>query len=168
MTDARLKRIHQAAMNHARKYGYDTQECEDFAQEATLLIHENPARRIDLLFIDYLRETFGDNRHTGKRSTAKKSILNMRGSLDTVNEDDLMVNPQFDLDFNRYQNLLTQTDRTIITLLYKWDFTLGEVGECLGVSESRVSQMLTELKKKLPAKLERLAYSKHLTPLICS
>ena len=39
---------------------------------------------------------------------------------------------------------LNSTLRAVMVLTYEWGFTLKEIGHCLGVSESRVSQMHSE------------------------
>jgi RNA polymerase sigma factor for flagellar operon FliA len=45
--------------------------------------------------------------------------------------------------------LLTQREREIAVLLYVKSMTLAEIGEIMGVSESRVCQIHTQMKKKL-------------------
>lgn len=173
MNNNTILQIRSEALKYAARHGFGHQECEDFAQEASYSVWENPSRHIEFLFVDYLRREFGrvyDGKHNESGQMKTKTRLSY-GDLDVAqqtDEDAFMTNSKFDLDFSTYQDLLDTQERTIITLLYKWDFTLSEVGECLGVSESRVSQRLVDIKRKLPLKLERLSYSKHLTPEICS
>jgi RNA polymerase sigma factor for flagellar operon FliA len=54
---------------------------------------------------------------------------------------------------------LPERERTVITLYYYEELTLREIGEVLGVTESRVSQLHTKailrLKAKLQGSLER-------------
>ena len=50
--------------------------------------------------------------------------------------------------------VLDEKDRLLIVLYYHEELTLREIGEILGVSESRVSQMHTEMIKRLHYKLE--------------
>ena len=45
--------------------------------------------------------------------------------------------------------LLTQREREIAVLLYVKSMTLAEIGEIMGVSESRVCQIHTQMKKTL-------------------
>jgi RNA polymerase sigma factor for flagellar operon FliA len=49
---------------------------------------------------------------------------------------------------------LSDKDRLLIVLYYHEELTLREIGDILGVSESRVSQMHTEMIKRLHYKLE--------------
>lgn len=44
---------------------------------------------------------------------------------------------------------MTVVERVITILQVKWGMTIDEIGEVLGVSESRVSQITTKLKAKL-------------------
>ncbi len=48
---------------------------------------------------------------------------------------------------------LTQREREVVVLLYVKGMTLAEIGTILGVSESRVCQIHTQLKKRLRASL---------------
>jgi RNA polymerase sigma factor for flagellar operon FliA len=52
-------------------------------------------------------------------------------------------------------NGLSERDRQVAVLLYVNNFTLREIGDVLGVSESRVCQIHGQLKKKLRAQLEQ-------------
>lgn len=52
---------------------------------------------------------------------------------------------------------LPERDRLIISLYYVEELNLKEIGEILGVSESRVSQLLSAIAKKLRAQLDPAA-----------
>ena len=84
----------------------------------------------------------------------------------TVERGDTLVSSDLDRDpehqamksaakarFRRAFANLNERERTIAVLLYVKDMTLWEVGEVLGVTESRVSQLHTGLRKKLRAEL---------------
>ena len=55
--------------------------------------------------------------------------------------------------FRRAFARLNERERTIAVLLYVKEMTLWEVGEVLGVTESRVSQLHSALRKKLREEL---------------
>ncbi len=57
---------------------------------------------------------------------------------------------------------MTDRDRLLVVLYYHEELTLREIGAILGVSESRVSQMHTEMAKRLQYKVERVG--KHRKP----
>jgi RNA polymerase sigma factor for flagellar operon FliA len=55
--------------------------------------------------------------------------------------------------FRRAFSRLPQRQREIAVLLYVKELTLREIGDVLGVSESRVCQIHTELKRSLRSTL---------------
>ncbi len=56
--------------------------------------------------------------------------------------------------FRRAFEVLPQREREVVVLLYVRNLTLREIGEILGVSESRVCQIHSQLKRKLRQNLE--------------
>ena len=52
---------------------------------------------------------------------------------------------------------LTQRERRVVELYYYRDLNFKEIGEILGVTESRVSQIHTRMKEKLEVQLQALA-----------
>ena len=76
--------------------------------------------------------------------------------VDTLTADDMTTNPEHAASlgdakerFRRAFGRLPQRQREIAILLYVRELTLREIGEVLGVSESRVCQIHTELKRSL-------------------
>ncbi len=76
--------------------------------------------------------------------------------LDTIASDDERLDPEHatatDAAKGRFREAfaqLTKREREIAVLLYVKSMTLAEIGEILGVSESRVCQIHTQMKKKL-------------------
>jgi len=72
--------------------------------------------------------------------------------------DETAASPPETLERQELLGLLREAmgekDRLLIVLYYHEELTLREIGEILGVSESRVSQMHTEMIKRLHYKLE--------------
>jgi RNA polymerase sigma factor for flagellar operon FliA len=80
--------------------------------------------------------------------------------LDTLTSDDLGADPEHVTSvtdakhrFRRAFSRLPKRQREIAVLLYVKELTLREVGDVLGVSESRVCQIHTELKRSLRSSL---------------
>jgi RNA polymerase sigma factor for flagellar operon FliA len=80
--------------------------------------------------------------------------------IDTLPADDATCDPEHvsalgdaKERFRRAFARLPNRQREIAVLLYVKELTLREIGEVLGVSESRVSQIHTELKRTLRAAL---------------
>jgi RNA polymerase sigma factor FliA len=80
--------------------------------------------------------------------------------VDTLTTDDMTTDPEHATSlgdakdrFRRAFGRLPARQREIAVLLYVNELTLREIGEVLGVSESRVSQIHTELKRSLRSTL---------------
>ena len=76
--------------------------------------------------------------------------------LDTIASEDERLDPEHasatDAAKDRFREAfanLSQREREIAVLLYVKSMTLAEIGEIMGVSESRVCQIHTQMKKKL-------------------
>ncbi|MFL6037328.1 MAG: sigma-70 family RNA polymerase sigma factor, partial [Gaiellaceae bacterium] len=79
--------------------------------------------------------------------------------IDTI-EDDLGPNPQSALDETEMREAiadaisrLPEREKLVVTLYYYEELTLREIGEVLGVTESRVSQLHTKAILRLKARL---------------
>lgn len=106
-------------------------------------------------------------------SDAKSSILLSDSSFKSVNEDDEETNfleeiPDDSQDFlgeileNEKQEYLAkvisnlkENKRTVLVLYYYENLNFKEIGQVLGVSESRISQIHSELIKELKTKMNR-------------
>jgi RNA polymerase sigma factor for flagellar operon FliA len=79
--------------------------------------------------------------------------------IDTI-EDDLGPNPQSALDETEMREAIAEAisrlperEKLVVTLYYYEELTLREIGEVLGVTESRVSQLHTKAILRLKARL---------------
>lgn len=68
-------------------------------------------------------------------------------------KDDTAIDPAFELQKKDSRNLITRSlgrlERMIVTLYYYEQLTMRQIGKALNISESRVSQIHTELLKQL-------------------
>ncbi len=68
-------------------------------------------------------------------------------------KDDAAIDPAFELQKKDSRNLITRSlgrlERMIVTLYYYEQLTMRQIGKTLNISESRVSQIHTELLKQL-------------------
>jgi RNA polymerase sigma factor for flagellar operon FliA len=86
--------------------------------------------------------------------TAVASIDELGGVVDTVPPcDDLLDDEQTRAALVRAVSELPERDRIVIALYYFEGLTLSEIGQVLGVTESRVSQLHTRIATRLRAKL---------------
>jgi RNA polymerase sigma factor for flagellar operon FliA len=81
--------------------------------------------------------------------------------IDTLHSDDLDSNPEHSAmrsdakaRFRQAFERLPERERKVAVLLYVYNLTLREIGEILGVTESRVCQIHGQITKKLRAELE--------------
>jgi RNA polymerase sigma factor FliA len=80
--------------------------------------------------------------------------------MDTIAASDARLDPEQSAEsqaakekFRRAFDGLPQREREVAVLLYVKNLTLREIGEILGVSESRVCQIHSQLKRTLKAQL---------------
>jgi RNA polymerase sigma factor for flagellar operon FliA len=80
--------------------------------------------------------------------------------IETLESDDLDADPEHQVvreearaKFRRAFERLSPREREVAVLLYVQNLTLREIGEVLEVSESRVSQIHSQLKKRIRERL---------------
>lgn len=116
---------------------------DDFVQFTLEALLRGRKATVAQLFIDFVRQEFGDNRAKENRE------FKFNNSVEWEEYMDQEVLDQHDLDFTRIVDKFEGTDRSILILHYVWGMTLKEIGYAIGVTESRVCQMKTEIDKKL-------------------
>ena len=89
-------------------------------------------------------------------------ILLQEGELDGMHEDGASgsLEPSRDLEDERFQKALAdaianlpERERLVLALYYDEELNLKEIGEVLGVSESRVSQLHSQCAARLRGRL---------------
>lgn len=156
MTDDEAKHFLTRAKYVAKKYGY-YQLADDFAQEVLLAFIENPNRKstVDQLFIDYLRSTYG---RPGTPGYEQRYALACPISLDIQSEDhpslyDVIGSAESDSRSEQStwecSRLFEGREAMIYALYFIEQMTESEIGSTLGITESRVSQILKNMKKEI-------------------
>lgn len=128
---------------------HDEQLTEDFTQIVLLANFNGRKASVGQLLIDFLRQEFGDNRYNRNRNLKFANLISMEEYMDTG------VMDYKEDEFLEIIDLFEGDNRTVLMLLYKWGFSMKEVGEVLGVTESRVCQIHKELSKRLVNKMAR-------------
>lgn len=156
MDDATIRKLSRRAQYVARKY-WHPDEAEDIAQSVLLSYLKNPESKqtVEQVVIDYLRQNGGRTRGGAHRIC----LLDGHHSDEEI---DLFV---FDKSarssgeqlsgFERYLVGFETKDRCIAVLRYVWGLTEKEIGFCLGLTESRISQRLCGLKTRLEKVIEK-------------
>lgn len=151
MTDEELEKIRKRAKQKAKQYRL-SHEADDFGSYATVKTLEGAKGSIDQLWIDYLRENYGDT-----RSEYRKDQKRLYPK--TVTDRSLLVAPDStdaNVDFGFIQRFLcdnggwfSSRDRAVMTLKYQWSLSNTEIAEAFGITVSRVSQILGELETRI-------------------
>jgi RNA polymerase sigma factor (sigma-70 family) len=154
LTRAQFESISRAAKATARKGGYG-HLADDFAQEACIALARGRKASIDQLFVDFLRTEYG---RTGVYSTpggrAKAAArhgsvefnteLHQRSTLDTPDAglDGACGDQEFERLFRIARVVLDEFELAVFEAAYGQLKPQAEIGEQIGVSASRVSQIL--------------------------
>lgn len=169
MTEEEIKKFQKRARHVATKSGY-RELADDFAQEIFVEFLQNPDRgaTVDQLFIDYLRRTHGrpgtpggDARiyarnHTvsidewvdGESKEIQLPASSTIGDIDECSRYDFECS-RYDFDIGRLALLFGGREAEIFTLYFVEHWTEKTIGKLIGVSESRVSQILKGMKKEI-------------------
>ena len=117
---------------------------EAVAKEAGLSVEElcETERALNMASWTSLDDEADDEGHSAASLVVDRSA---KSPLETIEREELL---------ELLRGVLDEKDRLLIVLYYHEELTLREIGEILGVSESRVSQMHTEMIKRLHYKLE--------------
>lgn len=127
---------------------------DDFTQYAVEHLLNGRKATMKQLFVDFIRQELGDSRASGDalyKTGAPKKIKQF-----TLWEEymDKSAEDKHNFDYNAIVDKLEGPQRTMLVLYYEWGFELKEIGKALGVSESRVSQVLKQLNVDLKKKLK--------------
>ena len=117
---------------------------EDFAQTFLLWVCEGKKPRVHTGFIDFLRKYINDKRfkYGHERIGERMKWLDIEGihappSLDNSPEDDYE-------DKHRFDWILKERDRHVCIMYGQFGMTLLEIAKGLGVSESRIHQIVRQ------------------------
>lgn len=138
-----LIKLRTRAVKYATKKGY-REFCEDFASYCLIHRLTHKGLKLEFLWVDYLRETFGDIRSVyGKmKSNVNRYALQISHRLEM---------PKHHAEYHQIaEDLgLKGRDKSIFLLYFEWEMNLKEVGQVLDITECRVSQLLSAIIKQL-------------------
>jgi len=150
----RSLRRDERAIANARETFFALHEREPDREELAARVGMTPAELTSRLDQVALAEVGSLNRVV--RSDESATIER----IDTVESADADFNPTLCAErreakdrFRKAFGRLSRTEREVAVLLYVEDWTLRDIGDRLGVSESRVSQIHTQLRRRLHEQL---------------
>jgi len=131
--EKRIKLIEKAAK---RFIFISSEQREEFILFAIYKFYCGRKTSLRNLYVDFLRNTIADTRIS--TYDKKKSIL----AFNSLYSENLGKKKARKEDFFDYlPNTLTQIQRAVIVLYFWWGFNNTEIGVCIGVCESRISQI---------------------------
>lgn len=145
-----MEAVRVKAMMIARQKGYG-EYAEDFASFAVLKRVEGyrvGTSHLDHDFVDFMRETFGRSIQRGKESAFAKSKLMGNMYYEELSHD---VEQKQDFDWDEViEGLkLSEKERAIFIIHFRFGFNLKLCGYVFGVTESRSCQIVAEVIKKI-------------------
>jgi RNA polymerase sigma factor FliA len=167
-------RIHGAVLDELRRRDWAPRSLRRLerdmlrAQETFTGAHGRPPTRAELAsMMNMTTAELSDKEYEIRRSdlTSLSSLAVTDGEgdiqlIETLESDDLRADPEHYLareearaKFRRAFERLSPREREVAVLLYVKNLTLREIGEVLEVSESRVSQIHSQLKKRIRERL---------------
>lgn len=160
MTNQEIEKFQKRARYVAAKRGYP-ELADDFAQELLLSFVEKPDRgaTIDQLFVDYLREHYGDARSAS--GAARSFALRESISLDAAGCEgeesytlhDRIGSPEpvseLELSHRECSLLFGGRKAEIYQAYFVEELTEQTIGKALDITESRVSQILGSMKREM-------------------
>jgi RNA polymerase sigma factor (sigma-70 family) len=139
------RKIERSAKAYAAKQGYSN-ESEDFAQEVLLYAFQKETEKVYIKnrFIDYLRKTKGDARN----KCHKDRVVSLSNDFDAGIIEDEKERRESKICLNPALVLNLSADELFILKLSEQGWQYKEIAFLYGVSDSRISQRMTELRRK--------------------
>jgi RNA polymerase sigma factor FliA len=168
-------RIHGAVLDELRRRDWAPRSLRRLerdikqARETFTGVHGRPPTREELAsMMDMSKADLREKEHEIANSdlTSLSSLVVTEGEtaielVDTLESSDRTADPEHAASwdeakekFRRAFELLPAREREVAVLLYVKNLTLREIGEVLDVSESRVSQIHSQLKRRIRERLE--------------
>jgi RNA polymerase sigma factor for flagellar operon FliA len=168
-------RIHGAVLDELRRRDWAPRSLRRLerdikqARETFTGVHGRPPTRDELAsMMDMSKSDLREKEHEIANSdlTSLSSLVVTEGEtaielVDTLESSDETADPEHAASwdeakekFRRAFELLPAREREVAVLLYVKNLTLREIGEVLDVSESRVSQIHSQLKRRIRERLE--------------
>jgi hypothetical protein len=145
MTSSEASRIRRNAVISACSLGFG-QDAEDLAHDVILNHIEGKGKKqlVDFAVIDMIRKRSGNPR---VHSRAQRVALNETVEYD---EDKLPdTREPKPMTFEHTLEDLSRDQRICVFLYFVWGLDMKEIGECIGVTESRIVQILRDTFKLL-------------------
>jgi DNA-directed RNA polymerase specialized sigma24 family protein len=157
VNDNEYNRFFRIAAAYATRRAY-SQISEDFAQEFCIKKFTGSKQTTEQMFIDFLRKEYGDTRSAGGRlrANARHRMVSLDKPLHEDSGESLhaiIASPggESELIRSSWRDVvkLGGQQALISELYFDDEWKLKEIGDYLGVTESRISQIIKQISKKI-------------------
>lgn len=140
-----MKELIDRAKSYAESKGYH-ELADDFSQVAAMALYRGRKATLPQLFTDYLRQEKGDPRSVRYEMYRSEYAA----WLDyTMHEQETHSPVMSTVAWEDSLSELEPVTRACLVLSYEWGLTLKEIANCFGLSEGRISQVMTKVKQEL-------------------
>jgi len=150
MTRDEFLKLKRAAFFVARKFQFE-EYADDFVGELWMRQSKNPRANTTQLFIDFLRDLFGRSRIKGKKDFKDPTRVGLL-PLDAVEHEPWGMPKHMDTAV--LLRGLSERERVMTVLYFKWGMTEAEIGDVFGLSESGACLVLKKAKEYLIEKVQ--------------
>ncbi len=152
MTDEKkIKTSVKRAIAYGKARGLSDEQSEDLAQRWVIKVFvEQTGQRLEQAYVDFLRVEFGDTRNASglAKSEGRRKCADIDQRTNGGESTYRIDSKPCDDTRNRKLKLVSYKDSAIIGMISQ-GLTMKQIGNRLGVSESRVSQLCKEIKEKM-------------------
>lgn len=128
---------------------------DDFIQFAALAILRGRKATVKQLFVDFIRNTYGDTRFASAKFNFKHCVQ----FEPAIHGESTFMESKIDfdtcIDYVETSALLGPRYAAILVLYFKYDYNLADIAKTHGISEGRVSQLLNHSLYILKKYIER-------------
>lgn len=132
--------------NYGRRRCHRIEDAEDFRAWAIERMIRGRKATAHQLFVDYLRETLGRNGQKNPTFVTDVVVPDHSGR-----KPDRVMDER---DAHRRIKRLRERERVVASLATKWGFNEGEIADCIGVSPSRICQIIAGLRQSVSTPLQ--------------
>lgn len=132
--------------NYGRRRCHRIEDAEDFRAWAIERMIRGRKATAHQLYVDYLRETLGRNGKKNPTFVTDVVVPDHSGR-----KPDRVMDER---DADRRIKRLRERERVVASLATKWGFNEGEIADCVGVSPSRICQIIAGLRQSVSAPLQ--------------
>lgn len=135
---ANYKKLYEQALCYAKRRFFRSEDAEDFAGFVMVKKVEGSRASFGQIYVDHMRESFG---RSGQKQALASAHTLPSGEGEDKNPDAATTHQDLQLDL-RLLLCLAGSQRIAAVLYFMWGFSQAEIATVIGVSESRVAQIL--------------------------